>query len=264
MSTHTTAVSANVRLKLWMALTGLGAVGLVLSLPALMQLMQPLIAKANLSQSAAAAATVFNGLVQIAIVVGAGTWAAGRANLSAPVIESWVFDVPEPAGPRFVSQIPRSMLTGVIAAISAIALNVLFSPVLPEAFRTTAVSLHGASRLRAFLTAVSTLFYGGLVEELLMRWGVLSLLLVVALKLFSRGKALVLANLTTSFFFGVGHLPAGLQLGASGLTLVYLVLGNMTPGLLFGWLFYRRGLEQAMVAHACADFFLHALPVLFL
>jgi membrane protease YdiL (CAAX protease family) len=47
-------------------------------------------------------------------------------------------------------------------------------------------------------------------------------------------------------------------------TLVAMVLvGNSLPGMLFGWLFWRRGLEAAMIAHALAHLFaVTALSVL--
>jgi hypothetical protein len=34
-----------------------------------------------------------------------------------------------------------------------------------------------------------------------------------------------------------------------------IVAANALPGLLFGWLFWRRGLEAAMGAHALAHLF---------
>ena len=33
------------------------------------------------------------------------------------------------------------------------------------------------------------------------------------------------------------------------------MLGNTLPGVIFGWLFWKRGIEAAMIAHALA----HAL-----
>jgi hypothetical protein len=34
--------------------------------------------------------------------------------------------------------------------------------------------------------------------------------------------------------------------------IVGVLLGNFIPGLLFGWLFWRRGLEAAVLSHAFA------------
>lgn len=50
----------------------------------------------------------------------------------------------------------------------------------------------------------------------------------------------------------MGHLPvASYLIGSLNGPVVLFVVGlNATFGLLFGWLFWRRGLESAMVAHA--------------
>ena len=46
-------------------------------------------------------------------------------------------------------------------------------------------------------------------------------------------------------------------------TVTYVLAANAPAGLLFGWLFRRRGLESAMLAHGAANVWLHAaLPAL--
>ncbi len=39
---------------------------------------------------------------------------------------------------------------------------------------------------------------------------------------------------------------------------------NGIPGLAFGWLYWKRGLESAMVAHFSADILLHVIWPLFM
>jgi len=51
-------------------------------------------------------------------------------------------------------------------------------------------------------------------------------------------------------------------LGLAG-SVPIVLLGNFPPGLFFEWLFRRKGLESAMIAHGAADVWLHAaLPLL--
>ena len=51
--------------------------------------------------------------------------------------------------------------------------------------------------------------------------------------------------------FGLGHLPALAQSVTLTPALVArTVLLNAVAGVLFGWLYWRRSLEAAMVAHA--------------
>jgi membrane protease YdiL (CAAX protease family) len=112
------------------------------------------------------------------------------------------------------------------------------------------------------LPMVTRVGYGGVAEEILMRWGLMSLLALAALKLgLRRPGALWAGNLAAALIFAVGHLPALYALVDPPAGLVAaVVLGNTSVGLIFGWAFARRGLEAAMIAHACAHLF--AIPVL--
>ena len=128
-----------------------------------------------------------------------------------------------------------------------------------------APDLGGQSRILAALVGASSAFYGGIVEELLVRWALLPALLLGTLRLGARNPtAFWVANTIAALLFGAGHLPLALQLGATGGAIVYVVVANALPGLLFGVLFQRYGLEQAVLAHAWADVCLHAVPILVL
>jgi len=52
--------------------------------------------------------------------------------------------------------------------------------------------------------------------------------------------------------FGALHLPP-LFLGLSVPIVAYTLLGNGIPGIVWGWLYWRRGLVAAMVSHFAAD-----------
>jgi hypothetical protein len=86
------------------------------------------------------------------------------------------------------------------------------------------------------------LLYGGITEEILLRWGVLTLLVWVAWRIFQRGRrqpgavCFVGAILISSIVFGDGHLPVAVAIGGQ-LTLpvvVYVVTGNSVFGLMAG------------------------------
>lgn len=106
---------------------------------------------------------------------------------------------------------------------------------------------------------VTRLLYGGITEELLTRWGLMTLFVWFAWRLGGRpavpGRATVgVAILLSSAMFAAGHLPVlYLLMPAPPPGMVGAVLaGNLLPGLAFGWLYWRRGLEAAMIAHATA------------
>ncbi|MCV2366999.1 CPBP family intramembrane glutamic endopeptidase [Roseateles oligotrophus] len=116
------------------------------------------------------------------------------------------------------------------------------------------------------MPGLARLLYGGITEELLLRWGLMSLIAWSLWRVLQRDRgephpglfwsAIVLSAL----LFGLGHLPAAKAI-LGPLTpevIAYLLLGNGVFGLLAGWLFWRRGLEAAMLAHILA----HGLAML--
>lgn len=102
--------------------------------------------------------------------------------------------------------------------------------------------------------------YGGLTEEVLLRWGLMSLVVGALARLIRRaGRSagpvrdgvVWLGIAVSAAVFAVGHLPALSQSVELTGPIVARTLGlNALAGLAYGWLFWRRGLESAMLAHA--------------
>lgn len=94
----------------------------------------------------------------------------------------------------------------------------------------------------------------GLTEEILYRLGLLTFLLWLAMKIFRQTKlrpALFWPiNSIAALLFGTAHLIAAHALGLSAIT---EVLATAVPGMIFGWLYWRLGLFQSMLAHICHD-----------
>ena len=61
-----------------------------------------------------------------------------------------------------------------------------------------------------------------------------------------------------ALLFGVGHLPAtATVLPLTALVVTRAIVLNGLAGVAFGWLYWRRGLEAAMVSHGSANLILH-------
>ncbi len=139
-------------------------------------------------------------------------------------------------------------MIGLLAGIIAAAAGQLLAPYwqTPETAIPTLLESAGALPL-----AVGIL-YGGLTEEVMMRFGLLSAALWDLLKFLPRNAAVWLAALFAGQLFAMGHLPAVLESGAD-LTapLILRILGiNTALGLLYGLLYVRKSFLTGAVAHA--------------
>lgn len=102
------------------------------------------------------------------------------------------------------------------------------------------------------------LLYGGLAEEVLMRWGVMSAVVWALLRLRGGGGPMRPAAgaawagiVVAALVFAAGHLPALAQaVEPSGPIVARTLALNALAGLVYGWLYWRRSLECAMLAHA--------------
>jgi len=198
--------------------------------------------------------------VLIAAAVAIGIALGKRCGLRAPILEAWLGG--EPVRRRLPGILALSVPAGVIAsAIIIVAEKYFFQPRLPQLARA---ALHGVSApaWQAFLAS----FYGGITEELLLRFGVLTLLAWLFGKLVrtvpGRTTSVVFwsANLLAAVLFGAGHLPAtAALLPLTPLVVFRAILLNGLAGVVFGYLYWKRGLESAMIAHFSADLVLHVL-----
>ena len=69
-----------------------------------------------------------------------------------------------------------------------------------------------------------------------------------------------LVIVVASVLFGLGHLPTTAQLTTlTPLIIARAIVLNGVAGLAFGYLYWKRGLESAMLAHFSADILLHVL-----
>ena len=107
-------------------------------------------------------------------------------------------------------------------------------------------------------------FAGGTYEELLLRFGAMTLVVWALWRLhpgpdgMPRPWMVWIGVVLTAALFAIGHLPATAQLTAlTPAVIVRALVLNGLPGVLFGWLYWKGGLEAAMVAHVGAGLVLH-------
>lgn len=108
--------------------------------------------------------------------------------------------------------------------------------------------------------------YGAIVEEVGLRVFVMGAMAWLLSRLTGgqpRTWVMIVALLFAALVFGAGHLPLAAQLAPLTVGVVARVIAyNAFAGIVFGWLYWKRGLEHAMLAHLCADIVLHgAVPL---
>lgn len=105
---------------------------------------------------------------------------------------------------------------------------------------------------------IASILYGGVIEEVMLRLFMMSLLAWLGWKLFFRkaekapAGVIIAANVISALLFAAGHLPATQQLfgAVTLLLLLRCFLYNGGAGLFFGWLYRRFGVQYAMIGHA--------------
>jgi membrane protease YdiL (CAAX protease family) len=110
------------------------------------------------------------------------------------------------------------------------------------------------------------LLYGGVTEEVLLRWGLMSLLAWACWRAFlprpGRAPAACYhaAIILSALIFGAGHLPvAFLIVPQPNVALVaFVILANGVFGLVAGYLYWWRGLESSVIAHLTAHVVLYS------
>ena len=103
---------------------------------------------------------------------------------------------------------------------------------------------------------LATVTYGAVIEEVMLRLFMMSLVAFVLHLLFERKRdgvstaVLVAANVTSALLFAAGHLPGNdMMFGLTPVIVLRCMLLNGVFGLAFGWLYRRYGLRYAMIAH---------------
>lgn len=107
---------------------------------------------------------------------------------------------------------------------------------------------------------MASVLYGGIVEEIMMRLFLMSLLAWLGWKiLFRRHEkppvaVIAAANVIAALLFAAGHLPATAMIFGTITPLILLrcFLLNGGFGLFFGWLYRRYGIQYAILGHMMA------------
>lgn len=194
--------------------------------------------------------------VIFSIAIFFGLYLGKRVGLRAPILEG--LQKGEKKGDYLKSIFGVSVGAGVLAA----GLIILFSFLYPALSLSLLKREAAIPVWKTFLAS----FYGGIAEEILMRLFFMTLLvwLFFKIKKTADGRPTAagvwLGIVAASVIFGLGHLPiTGDLTTITPAVVARAVLLNGVAGIIFGWLYWKKGLESAMLAHFSADIVLHVI-----
>lgn len=112
----------------------------------------------------------------------------------------------------------------------------------------------------SFAYWMASVLYGGVIEEILLRLFMMSLIAFLAWKVFFRREAsapmgaIIAANIVAALLFAAGHLPSTMLMFGEITPMILLrcFLLNGAAGLAFGYLYRKYGIQYSIAAHAGA------------
>ena len=250
----------NWRIKLVLLLTVLNMIGIFAIIPYQTSLMgdQPL--PGNIPMSLI---VLINSTVQIVymfVLIVVGVRLQNRTGLQAPLLNGIVY--PEARVSISKKWIVRSIMGAFIGSAIIILLDVfVFAPIIGAPMSEVSTP----SWWKGLLASL----YGGITEEIMLRlFGMTFIVWLLAWITKKRKNEIPASYYYVAIFliaivFGLGHLPATIQVfgDLSAILIMRALVLNGLLGLWFGYLYWRKGLEYAIIAHMSADVFLHVLFV---
>lgn len=195
--------------------------------------------------------------VVFGIVTALGLRAARSQGLGAPYLRAAL------EGKRVDLKMQDILIPVAAGAGSALLIGVLDLTVFSKAIKSMRQADLKEPALWKRLLAIP---YGTIAEEVLLRLGAQSFLSAGIHKLLRKrtvppkAETMIPAIGIASLLFGAGHLPAvSRAVPLTPLVVARILVLNSLGGMVFGYLYWKRGLESAMLAHGAADVMLHGI-----
>lgn len=178
-------------------------------------------------------------------------------GLDAPIFRRWITKT---GTARFQKRnVIFALVAGVIVSLIVVGLDYfIFLPHIPD----IADKAPKISRIAGLLTFMQ----GGVFEEVEVRLFLMNLIVWLLFKLFGRKsgtKAWMywVGIVGAALLFGAGHLPAAQQIFGqiTPFFFVRTIVLNGLPGMVYGYIYWKKGLEYGMIAHAISDIVLHGI-----
>lgn len=243
--------------KLAIFLTILCVIGLLGGIPYMMATIGDTLADTNIPVSTIVIASVVQGAILAFVLGWLGLIMGETVGLDAPIFRSWILKTGAVGFQK--RDVWQAIIFGVIGTLVVIGLELfVFRPLIPE--------LASMDSKVSPLVGMLTFLQGGVYEEVQLRLFLMTLIVWVLAKMFRKQQGVKLwiywaGIIGAAVLFGIGHFPAVQQMFGEITPILFVrtIILNGVIGLLCGYLYWKKGLEYAMIAHAVGDIILHGL-----
>lgn len=248
-----TFLSGITRRSAFLRLWALGLIGAAIT--AAEPLPANLIAGSHVSELAFRSFTFLNTGLMLAAMIALGTVAAREVGLYS------VFAPQLPTALRLrrnsLHWAQAAIVLGIVIALAQFAFDLGFWRIVPH---NRLLALRHAAQLSA-ASPLSRLLFQALTDELMLRWGLMSGVLWVLALLFHqksrpRSALVWIAIVIVSILSALGDAPALINMLAidpASVIILRTTIVSAVAGLAYGWLYWKHGLEAAVLAHVLAQ-----------
>ncbi len=182
-------------------------------------------------------------IISLLVAVTVGTLLYEKVNFKLPVLER-IVDKNHKMNTSGI--LPYGIIGGIIMGVLLIITLVVFNPLLPPEFL--------AFRGNVKANIVSRLFYGGFTSEIINRFGIMTFLVWVMQKITGKLTPSIywIAIIIMILIFGLTNLIPGMHATPSTALISYNIILSVVGITIYGWLYWKKGLETAIIAHLLA------------
>ncbi|QTH40672.1 CPBP family intramembrane metalloprotease [Cohnella sp. LGH] len=184
-------------------------------------------------------------IIIVNLAVSAGIYFGRKAGLTDPFLEGLG------SGKLNVTNLIQQAGIGIVAGIICAVVWVVsyYAFIRPRLDTATVLASEQARQQLGLAARVAS---GGITEEIIFRWGLLSLTMWAVLWITtSQTIAFWISIVITGVIFGLAHLPGHIAQGCvrSPLLIASTVLGNLWVSIICGYLFWQFGIIAAIIVH---------------